>query len=32
MNGHDVLGGLESPASLLIRRLDGLVVQCGLGG
>lgn len=32
VDGHDVLSGLESPASLLIRWLDGLVVQCGLGG
>lgn len=32
MDGHDIVGGLESPASLLIWRLDGLIVQCGLEG
>lgn len=31
MNGHDVPGGLKSPSLLLIWRLYGQVVQCGLG-
>lgn len=30
MNGHDVPGGLKSPPLLLIWRLYGQVVQCGL--
>lgn len=32
VDGNGILSGLEPPASLLIRRLDGLIVQCGLGG
>lgn len=31
MNGRDVPGGLKSPTRLLIWRLYGHVVQCGLG-
>lgn len=31
MNGRDVPGGLKSPSLLLIWRLYGQVVQCGLG-